>query len=159
MLAPLKAIALVALIAAAVTASAKEYKAAGAADVAALADRLQPGDVVVMANGVWTNQAVVLHANGTEKKPVTLRAQTPGKVVLTGDSSLTLDGDYLVASGLQVHDGKVTNDGLRLAGNHGRITDSAVVGGAYKSFVRLVGTDNRIDHCYLAEKTSNQPTL
>jgi poly(beta-D-mannuronate) lyase len=58
-----------------------------------------------------------------------------------------------------VKDGGGSSNGIMLSGNHCRLTDSAVVGGTYKFFVHLAGTENRMDHCYLAEKTSESPTL
>src|SRR5258705_87944 len=41
----------------------------------------------------------------------------------------------------------------------GAASAAAVVGGDCKFFVHLFGTENRLDHCYLAEKTSESPTL
>src|SRR5205823_7447134 len=49
--------------------------------------------------------------------------------------------------------------GIALKGNQCRLTESAVVVGTHKFFVHLYGADNRMDHCYLAGKTSESPTL
>jgi poly(beta-D-mannuronate) lyase len=58
-----------------------------------------------------------------------------------------------------LQNGQLTGDGVKVAGNHCRLTDTAVIGGAYKFFVHLFGSHNRMDHCYLAGKTSDSPTL
>jgi poly(beta-D-mannuronate) lyase len=137
----------------------REHLVSSAADIAQLGEALRPGDVLVMTNGTWTEQTIVFRGRGTSEKPITLRAQTPGKVVLTGRSSITMHGEYLVVSGLSLRDGSSTNAGVAIKGSHCRLTDTAVVDGTYKFFVRMWGNENRLDHCYLAGKTSESPTL
>jgi len=112
-----------------------------------------------MANGTWTNEAMTLQGRGTTNKPITLRAETPGKVFLQGESILVIDGEHLVASGLSFRDGKTERPAIEVRGRNCRLTEIAVTGGMYKFFVHMRGTGNRIDHCYLAEKTSVHPTL
>ncbi len=138
---------------------AAEHRVSSAADIARISAEAKPGDVIVMSDGEWNDQAVVLGAKGTAEKPITLRAQTPGKVVLTDKSLVTIDGEHLVVSGLNLQPGTATGDGGKLSGRNNRLTESAVVGGSYKFFVHLLGTSNRFDHCYLAGKTNDDPTL
>jgi poly(beta-D-mannuronate) lyase len=142
-----------------VSTPAAEHPVASAADITRVAATARPGDVLVMNDRNWTDQKITLTAKGTPDNPITLRAQTPGKVVLTGTSSLVIDGEHLVVSGLLFKEGKGATDGVRINGEHCRLTDSAVVGGTYKFFVHLAGSNNRVDHCYLAGKTSESPTL
>jgi poly(beta-D-mannuronate) lyase len=141
------------------TLPAAEYRVASAADITRLSDKLKPGDALVMADGTWTNQAVVFQGRGTAKQPITLRAATPGKVVLVGQSAVTVDGGHLVVSGLWLKDAQSTGDGVKLAGTNCRLTECAVVGGRHKFQVHLFGSSNRVDHCYLAGKTNDSPTL
>lgn len=136
---------------------AAEINVSSAAEIAAA--NSQPGDTLVMAAGTWNDQAIVFKASGSEEKPVTLRAQTPGKVILSGKSSLKIDGQYVIVAGLLFKDGAGGGDCINLAGRHNRLTDCAVVGGDYKFFVHFFGQNNRMDHCYMAEKTSGDPTL
>lgn len=138
---------------------AAEIKVSSAGDLAAALGDAKPGDTLVMVDGAWIDQAIAFKANGAEGKPITLRPQTPGKVSLTGKSSLKIDGQYLVVSGLFFKDGVGGGDCIRLDGQHNRLTDCAVVGGDYKFFVHVFGKSNRMDRCYLAEKTSADPTL
>jgi poly(beta-D-mannuronate) lyase len=138
---------------------AAEHKVATAEDIARLTDTLKPGDVLVMDEGTWKDQAIAFKGKGTAEKPIALRAKTSGKVILTGDSSLTIDGEYLVVSGLYLKDATSKNDGVRITGSHCRLTETAVVAGAHKFHVHLFGTDNRVDHCYLADKANDSPTL
>jgi poly(beta-D-mannuronate) lyase len=140
-------------------ATAAEHRAASSVEVAALSAKLQPGDVVILASGAWNDQAIVFFGKGIAEKPITFRAETPGKVILTGSSSIVIDGEHLVVSGLCVKDGTGAGDGIAIKGRHCRLTETAVIGGTYKFFVHLFGIENRMDHCYLAEKTSESPTL
>src|SRR5207248_3634205 len=50
-------------------------------------------------------------------------------------------------------------DGIRINGSHCRLTDSAIIDSTYKFYIHLAGSENRFDHCYLAGKTSESPTL
>ena len=65
----------------------------------AVAD-LQPGDTVVLANGEWRDFQIVFSGKGTAASPITLTAQTAGKVIITGQSNLRLAGEHLQVSGL-----------------------------------------------------------
>jgi poly(beta-D-mannuronate) lyase len=136
-----------------------EHQVSSAEGIGHLAGALRPGDVIVMADGTWKDQAIVFGGRGTADQPITLRARTPGKVILTGTSALAIDGEHLVVSGLFFKDGTSEKEGVRLAGRHCRVTDTAIVGGAFKFHVRLFGVENRLDHCYLAGKTTDSPTL
>jgi poly(beta-D-mannuronate) lyase len=143
----------------AATAGAAEQEATSAADVARIAPQLKPGDTVVLLNGVWTDQQLELDVSGTADRPITIRAQTPGKVKLTGTSSLTLAGRHVVATGLLFKDVAGDEATIEVTGSKCRVTQCAVDGGTSRTFVHLSGPDNRLDHCYVAGKTSDAPTL
>jgi poly(beta-D-mannuronate) lyase len=140
-------------------ADAAEHRVSTAAEIAAIANQLRPGDVIFLADGTWTDQAILFRAKGSANKPITLRAQTYGKVILTGASSLTIDGEHLIASGLYFKNGTTASDGVALKGHDCRLLETAIVDCTYKFYVRLYGDHNRVDHCYLAGKTSESPTL
>jgi len=140
-------------------APATEHLVASAADIADAVTRVQPGDTLVMRDGVWADQPVVFRARGMTDKPITLRSATAGRVILTGKSSLLIDGENLVVSGLHLKDAQLPGDGVKITGSHNRLTDCAVTGGSYKFFVHLFGRSNRVDHCYIAGKTNDHPTL
>src|SRR4051812_14249227 len=141
------------------SASAAEYQAASAAEIQALNSKLKPGDIVILKSGLWKDQVLSIHGSGTMQEPIRFRAESPGKTELSGESSISIDGENLVVTGLHLKDGKLKGDGIKLAGSHNRLTDTAVTGGSFKFFVHIFGTSNRMDHCYLADKTSDSPTL
>jgi poly(beta-D-mannuronate) lyase len=132
----------------------------------------KPGDTVVIGRGVWKDLAIRWQASGTEAQPVTLRAEEPGQVVLTGQSSLRLGGDYQVVSGLVFRDGYAPKGAViefrideKNVANHSRVTNCAI--DQYNvpnrqtdtKWVLFYGRHNRLDHCYLGGKTNEGPAV
>jgi poly(beta-D-mannuronate) lyase len=157
---------------AACPAVARDYLVHSQDEYRTAAAHLQPGDVVRLADGQWQDFAVVLDAAGTAERPITLTAQTKGKVVLTGASSLAMAGSYLVVSGLVFRDGAAPGaevisfrrDSRRIA-THSRLTE-VVVDRFNKPdrrtedrWVSIYGQDNRVDHSWFAGKGNAGVTL
>jgi len=65
----------------------------------------KPGDMIVLRDGVWRDLNLMFTGEGRPNQPITLRAQTPGKVVLSGNSRLQIGGRYLTVEGLVFQDG------------------------------------------------------
>jgi len=107
---------------------AEERKASNADDVMKACETLAPGDVLILTDGEWKDQGVVIKGKGTAEKPITFRAATSGKVIFSGNSSLLIDGEHLVVSGLQLKDCTAEKDGIAIKGSHNRVTDCAVIG-------------------------------
>src|SRR5688572_3443875 len=103
-----------------------EHFVSSADDIAELEAELRPGDVLVLADGEWADQHFTINADGTLKHPITIRAQTPGKAVFTGDCAITLAGDHLTLRGVRFQDftGK-DRAAIAVTGSHGRVTDCA----------------------------------
>jgi poly(beta-D-mannuronate) lyase len=111
------------------------------------------GETLVMKDGVWTD-AITLRGSD-----LTLRAQTPGKVILTGQSHLRLEGHNLTVSGLHFTNCLSKEPAILVIATNSRVTDTAVEGGESKFHVRLHGLSNRVDHCYFADKMNDDPTF
>ena len=131
----------------------------------------QPGSVIRMADGHWTDVDIVFRTDGAEADSIRLEAQTPGGVILDGTSTLRIAGDYLVVDGLRFEGGTSSRssliefrDGSKQA-NHSRLTNSTVIDAnptslaANTKWVSLYGTYNRVDHNYLRGKTNIGTTL
>ena len=84
---------------------AKEYVVKTQKQYKNVMGKLVAGDEVVLANGIWSDFEIVFKAQGSKKKPVTLRAETAGQVILSGQSNFRLAGQYLVVSGLVFKNG------------------------------------------------------
>ena len=54
----------------------------------------RPGDAIVLANGEWRDFDAVFRGEGTKEAPITLKAEVEGGVILTGQSSLRLGGNF-----------------------------------------------------------------
>ncbi len=141
------------------TSKGAQYQANSAQEVSKLAAQLKPGDTLVLRDGLWNDENLKLSARGTKEQPITLRAATPGKAVFGGTSKIVIEGEYLVVSGLLMKNTAAPGDSIALNGDHCRLTQSAIVGGTSKFFIHLRGTQNQVDHCYFAGKTSDSPTM
>lgn len=133
---------------------------------------LQPGDTVVLADGTWSDFQILLSGQGAAGRPITLTAQTPGGVVLTGQSNLRLAGEFLVVSNLVFRDGwSPTGEVVSFRrsrserANHSRVT-GVVIDRFNKPdrsqsdhWVALYGHDNRFDHNHVAGKSNAGATL
>lgn len=142
------------------------------AEFQAAIDSAQPGDAIILANGEWVDFDLVFDANGTETNPVFLLAQTPGKVVLTGQSSLRLSGQHLTVSGLVFRDGytplneviSFRKDADSLAYNS-RVTNTVIENYSNPdrtqrdTWVVMYGQNNEFDHNHISGKLNSGPTM
>ncbi|WP_197530751.1 polysaccharide lyase 6 family protein [Bythopirellula polymerisocia] len=120
----------------------------------------QPGDTLIMTNGTWTNQQISFGGFGNSTNPITLRAETPGQVILNGNSTLDITGSWLVADGLRFEGGALANGssaivefrGSKGEATNSRLTNSAIIGYNPASvddryhWVEIFGQNNRVDH-------------
>ena len=56
----------------------------------------KPGDTIVMKDGIWRDAVIDFNASAKASARITLRAETPGKVILTGKSQLVFSKPYLI---------------------------------------------------------------
>ena len=133
---------------------------------------LKPGDVIVLADGVWRDFEIVFEGEGTPDAPITLTAQNKGEVVISGKSNLRIAGKHIVVSGLVFKNGYTPTNTVvsfrrskeKLA-NHSRITE--IVIDHFNNperhetdfWVMMYGKHNRFDHNYLAGKSNKGVTM
>ncbi len=144
-------------------------------DVAALQTALKSakaGDNLILREGEWRDAKIVFAIRGTKAEPITLKAATPGKTILTGNSTLRIGGEHLVVDGLFFNDpdpdiGDLIQfrvDSKQLA-KHCRMTNCAVIStlkadGARESrWVGLYGTGHRVDRCTFQGKSGKGTTF
>lgn len=156
----------------ALEASAKNYLVKDQAGYREALKRLEPGDRLVLANGEWRNFKIVFEAYGEAENPITLMAETPGKVIISGQSNLRFGGEHLIVHGLTFKDGysptkeviSFRRDSETLA-NNSRLVEVAIIDFnkpdriSDDHWVALFGKNNRVDHNYFAGKTNKGPTL
>jgi len=124
------------------------------------------GDVLLLKNGEWKNVQIDFKCIANAQKPITLRAETAGKVIFTGNSTLTFSKPYLIADGLYFKGGKLDEGSvINFNANYCRLTNSAIVDYNPDKFdvryywIYLKGSYNRIDHCFLKGKSNMNPVL
>lgn len=143
-----------------------------AGEYAVAAANLQPGDEVVLANGVWNDTRLLLKGTGTATAPITLRAQTPGQVILSGQSDLRLAGDHLHVADLVFRDGFTPSEAVvafressKAVARNSRVTGLVIDDYSnpdstdQDQWVMLYGAFNRLDHSQLRGKTNAGPTV
>lgn len=169
---PLAAALAAGLALATLPAWAADHLVHDAAGYAAVAKTLQPGDTVILANGVWRDTDLLLQGTGKIGQPIRLTAQTPGKVILSGQSQLRLAGAYLEVSNLVFRDGWAPGGEVvsfrassKAWATHSRVT-GVVIDGYNKpdrqqsdNWVGMYGQHNRFDHNQLVGKTNAGTTL
>jgi len=150
---------------------AADHRVSNPAEIAAAAKKAAPGDTLIMANSAWTDAKIVFEAEGLEGRPITLRAETPGQVTLSGQSVLRFSGKYLVVDGLRFEGCNGPEDVCEFRtksdrhATFSRLTNCTFIdcnppdAKTTTRWVSIYGSDNRVDHCYLAGKTNQGTTL
>jgi poly(beta-D-mannuronate) lyase len=126
---------------------------------------VKPGDIVILQNGEWKNVLLSLTCSGTKELPITFKAQTAGKVLITGNSKLKIGGNYIVVDGFYFLNGyagaepviSFRNNADEIA-NNCRVTNTVIndfnnpkrLNENY--WVSLYGKHNRLDHCSFFNK-------
>lgn len=124
-----------------------------------------PGDCIILKNKEWSNVTIVLTCHGTKEKPIVVKAETAGKVIITGRSWLRIGGDFLVIDGLHFMNGFSGSDPVlsfrsssQQVANHCRITNTVINNFNNPQrlednyWISLYGKNNRIDHCTFIDK-------
>lgn len=132
----------------------------------------EPGDVITIANGTYTDFEIKFYGVGTEDSPITLEAETPGKVFIEGQSYLHLGGEYLVVEGLHFRNGYTPTStviryqiGKDSTAFNSRITECVIEDYSQANrkvkdrWVEFYGQHNQMDHCYITGKSNDGATL
>lgn len=130
-----------------------------------------PGDTLVMTNGTWMDQSILLKSSGNATQPIVLKAQTPGQVILSGTSHIGISGNYLEVNGLFFKNGNLSTSEIisfRTSSSefayNCRVTNCAIRDSnpadstVDSKWVSLYGANNKVDHCSFQNK-SNMGTL
>ncbi|MBU2997965.1 alginate lyase [Cellulophaga baltica] len=134
--------------------------------------KAEAGSEIVMQNGVWKDIQIKFFGKGTEDRPITLRAETAGKVTIEGESNLSLGGEYLVVKDLHFKNGytptknviqfKFNSDTIA---NNSRITNCVIDEFTKPNrevsdhWVEFWGRNNMLDHCNIVGKSNFGPTV
>lgn len=134
--------------------------------------KVKAGDVIVMSNGTWKNAEILFEARGTAAKPILLKAQQKGKVIITGKSNLRIAGEFLTVEGLVFKNGYSPTQDLiafrkdsKVLANNCRLTECVIDNfnsperNNVEAWVVLFGKNNRVDFCQFIDKRNQGVTL
>jgi len=166
----LKSLALVLLIAS--HCFAEEYWLNPETDLEQLCKQIKAGDSIVLENGFWKDVNLEFDSlSGTESSPVSIVAETPGKVVLSGKTKFQVSGQHVIVSGFVFRDCfdvdhvfKMRSD-KKVTASHCRITECVFEqtgktdSDHNTKWLSVYGSNNRVDHCYFEGKTTLGSTL
>jgi poly(beta-D-mannuronate) lyase len=147
-------------------ATAENYRITNASELIAL--KLLPGDQVILSGSSWQNQQLIFKAKGSADKPIILRSESPGKLICTGNSTLKIDGEWLVVDGLAFASGySEQGDVITFSktSTNCRLTNTSILNYNHPNktkdykWVSVYGTRNRVDHCAFTGKTHQGTTL
>lgn len=88
----------------------ERWLVSNAAELESAAKRAWPGDQIVLRNGTWRDVKLKLRAVGEASRPIRIGPESKDGVVITGESSLDVVGEYLKVDNLQFINGKITRN-------------------------------------------------
>lgn len=135
-----------------------------------------PGDEIIMADGKWQDVEIKFRGKGTKDSPITLKAETNGKVTVEGLSYLKFGGEYLIVEGLHFKNGfspsnavidfKIGHkDAPDEISNNCKVTNCVIEDFNKPKrddsdlWVLFWGRNNELSNCYIAGKTNRGPTV
>ena len=132
----------------------------------------EPGDRIILANGVWEDVELKFAASGTTESPIYILAEEKGKVFFEGQSNIKMGGSHLHLEGLVFRNGFTPTSSVisfqmdkETPCNNCRVTECVIDN--YNPaerfdtdyWVEIYGKNNRFDHNYLVGKRNRGVTL
>src|SRR5882757_1784457 len=137
-----------------------------------ISQQIKPGDSILIANGTYAPWALLINTNGTADQPITIQAETTGKVIFTGDVEqpiFKLTGSYTILRGITFTGCNVLkvdkHTGVLAELNNAkycRLTECVFSQNTAKAqFMPIVvisgqGEYNQVDHCTFTGNIDNQ---
>ena len=139
-------------------------------------DSSEAGNQIILANGIWKDVQIKFRGKGTIDNPITIKAETTGKVTIEGESYLKFGGEYLVVEGLYFKNGfspsnavidfKISSkDKPDEISNNCKVTNCVIEDfnkpkrDKSDLWVQFWGRHNTLSNCYIAGKTNRGPTV
>lgn len=142
-------------------------------DLSSISSEVSPGDTVLLRSGSFEDISLNISARGTKEQPIYIQAEKFGELVLSGNSSIHLSGEYYVISGIHFTNGYSENgavitfrseDGNSLAKGI-RVTQCAISNYSNPDrissdhWIEIFGRENRFDHNYVGTKYNLGATM
>jgi poly(beta-D-mannuronate) lyase len=154
---------------------ATEHLATTAEEAMQFLKKASAGDKILLKNGSYKDARITFdNKNGTDDKPITFSAQTPGKVFFEGNSTLSFSGEHVIVTGFTWQNGGQDlgkksviefKSGADKVAQHCTLEDCAIINynNADKNidnkWISLYGEYNTVTHCLLKDKSNLGATL
>lgn len=133
--------------------------------------KAKPGDEIVLNDGEYSDAELRIHGQGAQAQPILVRAESIGGVKITGESNMRIWGSFVTVQGFNFADGHPGKTDLVQFRRNSKelaqdcrltrctIADYNPPDGTSGKWVSIYGQRNRVDHCYIAGKTTEGATL
>jgi len=120
------------------------------------------GDTICLENGTYVGDFELSLSNiGTAEAPVTIAAENPGQVIITGgEGSINISGEYIVFQGFVFREGNAFSLQFDRSSRNCRVTEISVIDmdqndpyGSSK-WIEIDGINPRVDHSWFSGKTT-----
>jgi poly(beta-D-mannuronate) lyase len=120
-------------------------------ELAASVAKAQPGDTVVVPEGVYDGDGCVLSASGTESAPIVIRAKNIGKAVI--QAPISIQGDYLTLVGFHF----ARKGSIEIRGTGCRVSRCVMNDVQVGKWIHIFPESRQIviDRCRFQNKTNN----
>ena len=109
--------------------------------------KIQGGDIVLIKDGIYTNQNVNISSIAFVKNRLYIKAENSGKVIFSENLNFIISGSYITVSGFHFENGGNTNS-IQLMGVGNRITNCKIsFNNENGPIISVYNKNNRIDHC------------
>lgn len=126
---------------------------------------LNPGSVVTWRNGTYNgDENISITANGTLSNPITLKAETPGGVIFTGEMTMDIGADYVIVEDFYWNGGPAVNNHVEFRKGSQYANNSIIRNCVFNNlepsgtdkhrWIVLYGTNNTIQNCSFLNKRS-----
>jgi len=150
---------------------ADQHHLGPSSDAKKLCKTVRPGDSIVLKNGIWQDSELEFALSGTAEAPISVVAETPGKVIFQGKTELRFSGQHVVISGLVFRNSEGVDNVLEMRtddevkAENFRITECVFeqpadsISEKETTWLAVYGSNHRIDHCYFGGKKTRGATV
>lgn len=136
-----------------------------------LVKKAKGGDTLLIKNGTYSNVALILSGSGLPDKPIVIIAETPGKVLLTGNSYLKIGGNDIEVNGLYFTNGYAPAAVIEFRENNNKLATHCRVSNclidnyskperfSQDNWIVMWGKNNRFDHNTIGDKLNGGTVL
>lgn len=112
----------------------------------------EPGDVIVLPEGVFDGDTCHIAVNGTEEEPIVIRAKNIGKAVIRG--AISIQGDYIHLVGMHFAE----QGSIEISGTGCRVSRCVMNDVQVGKWIRVLPGSQQIeiDRCRFQNKTNNK---